>query len=232
MAIDFLVPLALLSIITVVFLFSNLDLKLQQLFYTEGRGWTIGSRNFWSFLYNYGTIPALAMAAIALVVWLTSFWLHKLQAYRKQAAFIMLAILIGPGLIVNLIFKDHWGRPRPREISHFEGAKEFHKVWEKGDSGSGYAFPSGHAAMGFFVLTPYFILRDRFRKCAACFLITGMVYGCVVGLGRMLQGQHFASDVVWAGGFVYLSAAACYYLLGLNRLEKTAAHYRSLATQR
>ena len=23
---------------------------------------------------------------------------------------------LGPGLVVNVLFKDHWGRPRPREV--------------------------------------------------------------------------------------------------------------------
>jgi len=217
LAMDFLLPLALLSIFTAVFAYSNLDLELQQLFYTEGQGWTHGNTDPWLFLYKYGTLPALAMAIIAFIMLAASFWSHKLLAYRKQAIFIILAILIGPGLVVNLVFKDHWGRPRPREISQFDGAKEFYKVWQKGDSGSDYAFPSGHAAMGFFLLAPYFTLRSHSRKWAVAFLVTGLVYGSMMGLGRMIQGQHFASDVIWAGGFVYLSAAACYYLLGLYR---------------
>lgn len=220
LAMDFLLPFAVLGIITAVFANSNLDLKIQQLFYSEGGGWAYRNRNPWLFLYDYGTIPAFAMAVGAFIILVTSVWSQKLLAYRKQAIFIILAILIGPGLIVNLTFKDNWGRPRPREVSQFDGTKEFHKVWQKGDSGSDYSFPSGHAAMGFFVLSPYFILRDHSRKWAIGFLATGLVYGSLMGLGRMIQGQHFASDVVWAGGFVYLSAAACYYLLGLYRQNR------------
>lgn len=219
-AMDFLLPLVILITITLVFTYSNLDMHLEALFYTEGLGWTYCGENPWLFLYDYGTIPALAMAIIAFIILIASVWSHKLSAYRKQAIFIILAILLGPGLIVNLVFKDHWGRPRPREITQFDGAKEFHKVWQKGESGSDYSFPSGHAAMGFFVLSPYFILRDHSRKWAIGFLVTGLAYGSMMGLGRMIQGQHFASDVVWAGGFVYLSAAACYYLLGLYRTRR------------
>jgi len=36
-------------------------------------------------------------------------------------------------------------------------------------------------------------------------------------LARIVQGGHFASDVVWAGGLVYLVAAGAYYFLKMDR---------------
>jgi membrane-associated PAP2 superfamily phosphatase len=39
----------------------------------------------------------------------------------------------------------------------------------------------------------------------------------LIGLGRMAQGGHFATDVIWAGGIVYLSGITLYYLLGLYK---------------
>lgn len=43
------------------------------------------------------------------------------------AAWIYIALCagIGPGLVANLGFKDHWGRARPVHISEFGGAKRF-----------------------------------------------------------------------------------------------------------
>jgi len=38
-----------------------------------------------------------------------------------------------------------------------------------------------------------------------------------MGLGRMIQGGHFASDVIWAGGLIYLIGLILYYLLGLYK---------------
>ena len=49
------------------------------------------------------------------------------------------------------------------------------------------------------------------------FLLLGLGYGGLMGLGRMIQGAHFFSDVVWAGGFVYLTALSFYYGLGLHK---------------
>jgi len=218
-AMDFLLPIIILSICSATLAYSNLDIGIQRLLYSESGGWFYRNTNPWLFFYRYGIIPAITLGAAAFSLFLSSLWLQNLKKYRKQALYIVMALLLGPGLIVNTMLKDHWGRPRPSEISQFDGSKTFHKVWQKGNSGSGYSFPCGHASMGFFLLSPYFLFRGRSKRWAIGFLTVGLVYGLLMGLGRMMQGQHFISDVIWSGGFVYLSSAACDYLLGLHRAD-------------
>ncbi|MCF6187602.1 MAG: phosphatase PAP2 family protein, partial [Desulfobulbaceae bacterium] len=75
---------------------------------------------------------------------------------------------------------------------------------QKGTTGRHASFPSGHASIAFYTLGPWFILREKRRKAAAVFLFFGIGFGAAVGLARMLQGGHFLSDVLWAGGIVYL----------------------------
>lgn len=89
-------------------------------------------------------------------------------------------------------------------------------AWEKGIAGSGKSFPSGHASMGFYMFSPYFVLRRSSRPGSIGFLVLGLGYGALMGLARMIQGGHFASDVVWAGGFIYLSGLLLSVLLGLD----------------
>lgn len=50
----------------------------------------------------------------------------------------------------------------------------------------------------------------------------GLLYGLIVGLGRVAQGRHFASDVLWAAAVVYFAGCALDYLL----LAKTSPHSR------
>jgi len=38
-----------------------------------------------------------------------------------------------------------------------------------------------------------------------------------MGVARMVQGGHFPSDVLWAGGMVYLVGLSLYYLLRLDQ---------------
>jgi membrane-associated PAP2 superfamily phosphatase len=173
----------------------------------------------WRFLYDYGTIPAIFLAAASLLAFIGSFRIHKIASYRKVFVFFVVLMIIGPGLVVNAIFKGHWGRPRPRHIEVFGGSQPFLYVWQKGKTGEGHSFPSGHASMGFFLFAPYFILRRNSKRWSLIFLTIGLSAGIIIGLARMVQGGHFASDVIWSGGFVYLCGIGLYYLLWSNRVR-------------
>ncbi len=219
---DFLIPLVILLGFTLVFWMTEIDLTLQRRFFVPEKGWSYADLPLCRAMYDYGPFPALLLSIVCLAAFITSFWKRQLAPYRKVFLlvfllipyrriylFFILLMLIGPGLVVNSVFKEHWGRPRPREIVQFGGQKTFLKVWQKGQSGNGSSFPSGHASMGFFLLSPYFLLRRRFKKWAWTFLGLGLGFGLLMGLVRMMQGGHFASDVLWAGGMVYLCALGC-----------------------
>ncbi len=221
--VDFLLPLAILIPVSIIFHLTDLDLTLLANFYDPTLGWRLGDSFPWRQLYNYGTIPATVLAGGALLTLLSSLFAGKTVPFRRQALFLVLLMAIGPGLMVNVIFKDHWGRPRPREIQRFAGEQHFLPVWSKGVDGNGYSFPSGHASMGFYLVAPYFILRRRRPGMARLFLGGGLGAGIMIGAARMVQGGHFASDVLWSGGFVYLSGMALYHLLLKGKNEDATA---------
>lgn len=214
---DFSIPLILLLLMTWVFRITSLDIDIQRVFYQSGKGWYLGKSQPWLFFYRYGNFPALLLVITAIVLFTAGFWLKKYLPYRKISVLLILSMLIGPGLLINAIFKDHWGRPRPRNIQEFDGSKVFLPVWDKGLSGQGKSFPCGHCSMGFYLLVPYFFFRKRKRILASLFLGTGLIYGLGMGMGRMVQGGHFPSDVLWAGGFVYFTGVSIFYALGMQQ---------------
>jgi len=216
---DFLIPVAILMVLTIVFWITDLDVAIQKFFFVQGEGWIYKDVNPWRFLYDYGTIPAILLAVASLFAFIGSFRIRKIAPYRKVFLFFVLLMVIGPGLVVNTIFKGYWGRPRPRHIEVFGGSQPFLYVWEKGKAGEGHSFPSGHASMGFFLLSPYFIVRRRSKKWSLIFLTLGLSSGIIMGLARIVQGGHFASDVIWSGGFVYLCGLGLYYLLRLDSVR-------------
>ena len=197
-------PLSILLGLTLLFWVTDLDISIQNLLYSPVDGWIWAASQPWKFLYSFGVLPAVSIAVLAFVVFIASCMSSKFKPLRKKALFLVLLMALGPGLTVNLIFKDHWGRPRPREITQFGDTETYLPVWYKGTAGQGNSFPSGHAAMGFYLMAPFFILRDRHRGWATAFLTIGVGYGLLMGLGRMIQGGHFASDVLWSGGFIYI----------------------------
>ncbi len=214
---DCLVPLVVLMCSTALFWTTDLDVKIEALFFDPTYGWNHGDEQPWRFLYEYGTIPAQIFAWASFVIFIGSFWLRHIKPYRLVAIFFVLVMVVGPGLLVNTTFKQRWGRPRPLDIENFSGQKPFLHAWEKGAAGEGESFPSGHASMGFYWLTPFFFLRRFRRKLAIFFLLFGLGYGLLIGLARMIQGSHFPSDVLWAFGFVYFCGLGFYHLLKPDR---------------
>jgi uncharacterized membrane protein len=122
-------------------------------------------------------------------------------------------MVAGPGLIVNVILKDNFGRPRPRNIIEFSGKYEHEKPLVYDASSPGKSFPCGHASMGFYFLGVYILYRRRRQFLANLGLVTGIFWGGLIGITRMLQGGHFFSDVIYSAGLIYLTALILYHSL-------------------
>jgi len=141
--------------------------------------------------------------------------------WRRSGAFLILLLILGPGLLVNSVFKDHWGRPRPREIAEYGGQKQFLHPWQKGEDGKGRSFPSGHGSAAFYMTAPYFIYRRSNNRLARLWLLGGLVFGVLMSIARITQGGHFLSDNLWAWGMVHLTALVLCYVLGLDQPDNT-----------
>ena len=162
----------------------------------------------WRGLYNWGAYPAWILGVGGMVVWMASFLWKRLRPWRDAGLFYALLLIVGPGILVNCVFKPFWSRPRPQATTAFGGEREFLPVWQRGHGEEDSSFPSGHAAMGFYLMAPAFVCWRRRPWLAVAFLLLGLAGGAVIGLARMVAGGHFPSDVLWAGGIVYFTALA------------------------
>lgn len=214
---DFSIVLLLMGIVTLVFRLTNADIALERYFYSTEKGWLLQYRPFWDFLYRYGIFPGYFLAFAGLVMITLSYWNVKYIQYRKASMVLIFTMVVGPGLIVNLVLKDHTGRPRPREITEFGGTEKFICVCEKGTTNEGKSFPCGHCSMGFYLAIPFLFLRNRKKILAYSVLVLGVGYGITIGIARMMAGGHFASDVLWAGLLVWLTALVGYYLFRVDK---------------
>jgi membrane-associated phospholipid phosphatase len=160
-------------------------------------------------LYRFGPLPGLVLSVVALIGFgLTHFYrLKGLYRYRKQMLVVGLTCLLGAGLLVNGILKPGWGRPRPRQVVEFGGSLEFRHPFQPGVPGEGESFPSGHASMGFLLIT-LACFRSCIRGQAIFGAAIGVQYGSLIGLGRIVQGGHFFTDVLYSLGVMSMVAIA------------------------
>jgi len=171
----------------------------------------------WDFIYRFGIFPGYFLAFCGLIMISLSYWNKKYIRFRKISLLLVFTIIVGPGILVNLVLKDHTGRPRPREISEFGGTENYLCICEVAKNNEGKSFPCGHCSMGFYLAIPYLFYRGRKRILAHIFLVIGLGYGILIGIARMMAGGHFASDVVWAGGLTWGIALIGYYLFRLDK---------------
>ncbi|MDD2229620.1 MAG: phosphatase PAP2 family protein [Candidatus Cloacimonetes bacterium] len=213
---DFIVPLFILIIGTAIFRSSNLDLYIQNHYYSSASAWLFNSSSIAMFIYHYGNLPALLLCIAALGVYIFSFSNPRLRTYRKIAIYLVIVMIVGPGLLVNSILKDNWGRPRPRDVIQFGGEYSYEAPLTIDTSSPGKSFPCGHATMGYYFFALAFVLRQHRRSLSKLVLLASLIWGTVIGWVRIGQGGHFASDVLWAGALVYLSAYLMYRAMGLH----------------
>jgi lipid A 4'-phosphatase len=199
-------------ILTVFVIYSaRIDEYLASLTYDYSTREFYGEIHLWCKVIYY-SIPVITVFLILIPLIQIFKDRSNSQNIRKSAIIILFSLLLGPGLIVNTIFKDHWGRPRPYQV--LRDGKPFAPVYEPhwGNSKDN-SFPCGHASVGFFIGVPLLALR---RRRAA--IIVSVGFGSIVGVVRMLQGGHYLSDVVFCAIFVLLSAELVNFIV--NRLMK------------
>lgn len=204
--------LVLLVIVTGLLAHSGADLALSAHFYQAG-GWPIGEQFPWKLLYKIDRTPAVLLATGWLAVLVFSYYRPSMISWRRAAICMLLLLALGPGLLVNSVFKEHWGRPRPREVTVFNGNKSFLQPWQPGISGKGRSFPSGHSSAAFYLATPWFVYRRRKPTAAVCWLWGGIGFGVLMSVARIAQGGHFLTDCLWAFGMVWLTGQILAVLL-------------------
>jgi lipid A 4'-phosphatase len=190
----------------------QVDLSASALFYDPHHGFTLRDWEPLSLVYH--TIPLITWGIVAVTA-AGAAWLFLMQRPmwrldRKVLLFVALSTALGPGLLANTVFKDHWGRARPTQIEAFGGAHHFTPApLPAAECRRNCSFVSGHAALGFSLVAFAFLLppgTTRRRGIAAA-----LGFGALVGLVRVAQGGHFLSDVVWAGLLVFGVAAVLHW---------------------
>lgn len=213
-AIYWLVPLFIF--VSAAFFTANLDLAVSNYYYDKDLG-TFPAEGIYDFIRFWGIIPAMFTAVAATLFLGLSFILSRWKEWRPYAQMLILPMVLGAGIITHTIFKDHWGRPRPKQVENFGGDREFRPVykpnitWEVQPYKS---FPCGHCSMGFYFFAVAILGRRLGSK--PLFFI-GMTLALVLGISlsvtRIAQGGHFLTDTVATAVIMWSTALVCDWLL-------------------
>lgn len=198
----------------------GIDIAISRLFF-DGRFPL--REHWWPRLLHEGMVYFLTLIVSTVIVIYICNRLFKRDLWGidgRKVAYLVLVLTVGAGLIVNLGFKDHFGRARPREIVEFGGTRQFTPAFVVSDQcDKNCSFSSGEGAGGFFCVAVAMALTRR-RIFHAAAIATGLM----VSFSRVASGAHFFSDVV-VSFFVMLIVAdvLCFYML--RRGDQRERHY-------
>jgi len=201
-----LIALAIAAAVGLLFgLYPKLDLDLAGLFFDPTRG------GFWAstaplvlWLRDLARAIVTIMAAPAILAPVV-----KLIAPRRPmlipgraAVLLIVTLTLAPGVLTNLVLKDHWGRPRPVDVVEFGGDLPFVPWWDpRGPCGNNCSFVAGEPSGAFWTLAPAMLLPMPWRAVAVA---GALAFGAGIGVVRMAGGGHFFSDIAFAGLLTFL----------------------------
>ncbi len=207
--------LVLLAVVTIgIFAATDLDLVAQGRFYQPAfpDPWPIAARMPWLLLYRSVSWVTASLAVLGVSLFVAGMVRKGSKHLRLYGAFVLLCVALGPGLVINASLKNHWGRPRPRQIVEFGGRLAYVPPHVPSPT-YGRSFPCGHSSIGYLYALGWWIWRRRRPRLAALSLAVGLLTGTLLGIARMAAGAHFLSDVIWSALLVYAVAHVVYYYL-------------------
>lgn len=183
--------------------FPQVDLLVSGVFFRAGQGFFLADNGVLVALHWLANGGARVLGAAFIAGGIAAWALRKAVCGLDAKAwfFLLLALLIGPGLVANVGFKDHWGRSRPREVVEFGGTAAFSPAlvphFDKARSNG--SFVCGDGAFGFFLPALAFVVPRRSSR--RVFWGT-MAAGAAFSFARLAMGAHFFSDIVYAAFFM------------------------------
>ena len=202
---------------TLIFVkYPGLDIAFSSLFYDPQQGFYLNDNLAVKMLHRGVPFMCGLTALIAGIMGLHTLYnkrSFKLK-YYKGLLYLTLVCLLGAGVIVHYGFKDSFHRARPNAIEQFGGSSHFTPAFTVSDQcQTNCSFVSGHAAAGFMFFALAFFYSGKQKLLAA---LAAAALGTLIGIGRVMEGGHFLSDVIFAGFIMYATA---YILAKIMRPE-------------
>jgi len=203
-------------------LWPEMDLTVSGWFYRPGEGFPLARQPILVALHWLATIGVRFYVVFLLIALGLSHFKREpfLGIKRRGWLFVLLGLLLAPGLIANVTFKDHWGRARPHEVTEFGGSHPFSPALVPQENArSNGSFVAGDPSFGFYLSSfGYVVAPNRSRR----FFWGGMGSGVLLGLTRIAMGAHFLSDVLFAALFMLAATAGLHMVMFGSKKTK---HY-------
>ncbi len=206
--------LAYLLVVSLFFsLFPAVDIAASALFHRAGEGFPLAADPFFMRLRELGPFLVKLVAGTSLALLGACLLAGRAPAWLSLRApvFLLSTLILGPGLVVNALFKDNWGRPRPNAVDLFGGEAPYVPVWRISEHcDKNCSFVSGEASSSLWLVTLAFIAPPAWRRGILVFVLPLVV---ALSANRVAFGGHFLSDTLISWGVTLLVILAVHAVL-------------------
>ncbi|MEK4701463.1 phosphatase PAP2 family protein [Solibacillus sp. FSL R7-0668] len=135
---------------------------------------------------------------VVIVTLLVFFYIWFREKNYRAMLYIVLTMAVGT--TINQGLKALFARPRPEILEQL----------------TSYSFPSGHSQMGvlyLFMLAYLFSKITTNHKRITIVWVAAIVLACLIGLSRIAESRHFATDVLagWSIGYTWFIICVLWY---------------------
>src|ERR1700687_1487848 len=200
------VALVFAAVIGLLFgFFPQLDLDIASLFYDPAaKNFPLSRSSALRYVRETAVWIQVLLIAPSVLALLIKFAIPRVKPWMssRAAIFLIATMALAPGLVVNVILKKHWDRPRPAAVTEFGGSERFVPWWNpRGQCRRNCSFVSGETSSAFWTLAPAALAPAPWRFLAYA---SAIAFGVGMGVVRMAMGGHFFTDVVFAGLFTFM----------------------------
>jgi membrane-associated PAP2 superfamily phosphatase len=179
-----------------IVILGHLDLRIADAFFFSrpANDW-IGAHTWWAvdFIHTGGSWFVRLIGLAALMTLVSGYRLPRLRRWRRDAAYLTLALILVPTVVgaLQLVTNvdcpwalDRYGGDRPYVSLLADRPDELPRS---------ACFPGSHSSSGFALMAVYFLLRDSRPRIARRALAGAMLLGTIFSLGQQSRGAHFLS---------------------------------------
>ena len=155
-------------------------------------------------LFHY--LGETILVVIIAVILLLFLWIRQ-KNYRGMLFVVM---TLAGGTTINNLIKNYVERPRP----------------EIADQLTSYSFPSGHSQMSvLYLLTLAYLFSEMTtskKKKTIAWIVATALFICI-GLSRIAESRHFATDVLagWSLGYTWFIICVIWYEVRKRKLKRS-----------
>ena len=211
--------LAVLGLSAYFLLFPGVDLAVSATFHQAGEGFALAREPILKGLRKSSTWVLAGLLISAVTILILRRWSSRRGAIGRigpglgrNCAFLLVGLAVGPGLVVNTVLKNGWGRARPVQTDLFGGEAAFSGVWRISDAcRDNCSFVSGEASSATWMVCAVLLMTPARWRVAT--VSVACVYAVALSLNRVAFGGHYLSDVLLSWAITALVLAALHRVM-------------------